>query len=146
MPSAATLTMALHGARNGAQTLPPTTSRSSLVRSLSVFASYLEGICKAAEGNYALCMQASKAISRTLDEVLDAPLILPSSNLTPARSPTSASATHSAGGMLTSPSALSLMLDNGSADIPDLDMLSGTNFDMSVVPGWTGINGDWLGF
>lgn len=61
--------MATHGSHTS--TLPPELSRSRLIRTLSVFVSQLESISDPGEPNYDICVQASKAISRTLDELLN---------------------------------------------------------------------------
>jgi hypothetical protein len=60
-------------ARNGSLALyfPPELSRSKLIRTLSVFAYQLESISGPGEPNYDICVQASKAISRTLEELLN---------------------------------------------------------------------------
>jgi hypothetical protein len=47
--------------------------RATLVRTMSVYVSHLDSICKPGDGEYSVCMQASQAISRVLDEVLDPP-------------------------------------------------------------------------
>ena len=54
-----------------ASPLPPELDRSRLIRTLSVFVSQLESISGPGEPNYDICIQASKAISRTLDELLN---------------------------------------------------------------------------
>lgn len=53
--------------------LPPGLDRARLVRLLSVFVSELESITGPAEPNFEMCERARGAISRTLDELLNAP-------------------------------------------------------------------------
>ncbi|EXJ86772.1 hypothetical protein A1O3_03726 [Capronia epimyces CBS 606.96] len=59
--------------RNGGKCLPPNMKRATFVRALSVYLSHLDSICKPGDGEYNVCVQASQAISRVLDEVLDPP-------------------------------------------------------------------------
>jgi hypothetical protein len=47
--------------------------RATLVRTLSVYVSHLDSICKPGDKEYNVCVQASQAIARVLDEVLDPP-------------------------------------------------------------------------
>ncbi|KAJ5198565.1 uncharacterized protein N7498_007682 [Penicillium cinerascens] len=74
LPSAATLVAALQtSTRNRTRQLPQNLSRSALIRSLMVFTSYLESIGDVGEAIHSTCMQATQAISRTLDNMLDEP-------------------------------------------------------------------------
>lgn len=102
-----------------------------LIRSLSVFVSQLESICGPGEANYDLCIQASKAISRTLDEVLDPPQY--------ASTPAPATPAQSA-----------VMNDNlGMMDLDVLNPESWENFDLSAWAkniDWTSTGGEWSTF
>jgi hypothetical protein len=53
------------------QTLPETLKRSKLIRDLSVLISLLETATKPDEANHDISLQAAKAISRTLDQILE---------------------------------------------------------------------------
>lgn len=70
LPAVALISQAL--SKDGGRRLPGDISRSKLIRDLSVFVANLENICTPKEANYAVCIQASQIITRTLDEVLDA--------------------------------------------------------------------------
>lgn len=73
LPCVAFLTTTLQNISRsgGSQQLPPNIKRATLVRTLSVYVSHLDSICRPGDGDYNICVQASKAISRVLDEVLD---------------------------------------------------------------------------
>lgn len=58
--------------------LPTKVGRAELVRNLSVFASNLQTVRIPDEANYENCLRASKAITRTLDEVIEGSLQGPS--------------------------------------------------------------------
>lgn len=74
LPSAATLVAAVqNGARTRTQPLPHSLSRSAVIRSLMVFASYLESIGDVGETIENTCLQAAQSISRTVDRMLDEP-------------------------------------------------------------------------
>ena len=65
--------LARHGPNS--LTLPPGLTRASIIRTLSVFVAQLDTAFEPADTNYDICLQASKAISRTLDEALNAPAL-----------------------------------------------------------------------
>ena len=69
LPAVAVISQAI--SKDGGRSLPGDMSRSKLIRDLSVFVANLENICTPQEANYAVCIQASQIITRTLDEVLD---------------------------------------------------------------------------
>jgi len=72
LPSAATLAAGLQrSAKHPTPVLPPSLSRSTLIRSLTVFASYLENIGEEGETSHATCVQAAQAISHAVDDMLD---------------------------------------------------------------------------
>jgi hypothetical protein len=48
---------------------------SNLIRNLSVLVSHLENACGAGGNNHAFCIQASKAIAKKLDNILNEPTI-----------------------------------------------------------------------
>lgn len=56
---------------------------SNLVRNLSVLVSHLENVCGHSETNHKFCIQASKAISRKLDKILNEPMMPASSPAPP---------------------------------------------------------------
>lgn len=51
--------------------LPAGVSLSTLLRSLSIFIFQLQNACRPGEANYDVCLQASKSISATLDEIVN---------------------------------------------------------------------------
>jgi hypothetical protein len=53
--------------------MPDGLTRGALIRSLSVLISSLETACKPQQAMYSLCQDAAKALSRTLDDILDGP-------------------------------------------------------------------------
>lgn len=53
------------------QSLPPPMSRSEVIRSLSVLISYLGWVTRPGDGNYATCSEASRMLTRILDEALN---------------------------------------------------------------------------
>lgn len=55
--------------------LPDGITRSTLIRDLAVFVSQLDSMAASSESNAEACGQASRAISRTLDDLLNAPLM-----------------------------------------------------------------------
>ena len=70
LPSAGVLTGALQWYTRTGQQLPDSASRPEVIRNLSVFASSLEWTVRPGDGNYNLCMRASKTLARIIDEVL----------------------------------------------------------------------------
>jgi hypothetical protein len=71
LPSIAVLTTALRDISRGKQMPQARPSRTTLVRSLSVCISHLESFSEAPAMYQALCMKASKHITRALEEVLE---------------------------------------------------------------------------
>ncbi|KAK3934599.1 hypothetical protein QBC46DRAFT_426569 [Diplogelasinospora grovesii] len=72
VPSAAILTTALQEAtRDSSRSLPSGVNSSLLIRNLSVVVSQLESVSSPGESNRVPCIQASKVISRKLDQILD---------------------------------------------------------------------------
>lgn len=72
LPSAIVLTTALEtNIRDPAQPLPPNIKSSSVIRNISVLVSQLENVSSPDETNHGFCVQASKAIARKLDTILD---------------------------------------------------------------------------
>ena len=69
--SAGVLAAELNRSARTGHALPPTVSRSEVIRSLSVMISYLEWVTRPGEGNHAACSEASKMLARILDEALD---------------------------------------------------------------------------
>lgn len=148
LPSAAMLATALQGiARSGAQTLPTSLSRSALIRSLSVFISHLEGICSPGEATHLICVQASKAISRILDDVLDSP----AAPVATTRSPTPASTNNNTRATPNSPGQ-PLLLGTDTMGMTDLDVLNSDGLDGIDLSSWvknidwTGTGGEWSTF
>jgi hypothetical protein len=64
-------------ARHGTQSviMPDGLTRSSIIRTLSVFVTQLETASEPVDTNYKVCIQASGAITTALDEVIDAPVV-----------------------------------------------------------------------
>lgn len=143
LPAAARLVNALlEQARSKvAQPLPPELNRSYIIRQLSVFISHLESIYNPGDANYNVCINAAKAISRTLDEALDT-----SAQNTTVSSVTGPQTPISANNLDTNPNigpAMPVM--NGM----DLDILSTNGLDgfdfatwMKDID-WTGTGGEW---
>ena len=52
-------------------------TRSQLIRSLSVFVTYLDSAAPLLETNRAVCERARETISKILDEIIDGPRLLP---------------------------------------------------------------------
>ncbi|KAK4565902.1 hypothetical protein LTR86_003751 [Recurvomyces mirabilis] len=55
--------------------LPEGITRASLVRTLSIFVGQLDSACEPSDTNKDVCTQASDALSRALDDVLNAPMM-----------------------------------------------------------------------
>ncbi|KAK3679719.1 hypothetical protein LTR78_000095 [Recurvomyces mirabilis] len=55
--------------------LPEGITRASLVRTLSIFVGQLDTACEPSDTNKDVCTQASDALSRALDDVLNAPMV-----------------------------------------------------------------------
>ena len=70
LPAVAVISQAL--SKDAGRSLPGDISRSKLIRDLSVFVANIENICTPKEATYAVCIQASQIITRTLEDVLDA--------------------------------------------------------------------------
>lgn len=73
MPCAAILSTALDPGIDSSRgtKLPPGIKASNLIRNLSVLVSQLESVSSPSETNHVFCLEASKAISRKLDHILD---------------------------------------------------------------------------
>ena len=141
LPSAATLAAALQtSVRNRTQPLPQNLSRSALIRSLTVFASYLEGIGDAGEAIHSTCVQAAQAISRTLDDMLgDSPS---TSGTTPSMTmPASMSSD-----VFDAPFSPAQFLQAGpdATGFPDFDLLNSNALDGFDLSGWLN-NVAWTG-
>lgn len=65
---------------NPTDTLPSNMKPSNLIRNLSVLVSHLENVCGPGGTNHAFCIQASKAIAKKLDNILNEPTISASSS------------------------------------------------------------------
>jgi hypothetical protein len=135
LPAAVVLaTAAQNLARKPGQSapLPSGISPSALIRSLSVFVYQLQNTCWPGEPNYDICVQASKTISSTLNEIVD-------ELYTPASTPVSVP-------------PQTCVLDNDNTGMVDLetlplDILDG--FDLSTWVqniDWTGMGAEWSTF
>lgn len=151
LPCAAVLTTTLQNVSrsNGSLKLPTGVSRSTLIRNLSMFVSHLQSICSPGDGDYKICVQASKAMSRVLDEVLEGP---GASNAEP-QTPISASNEAVVDVQAVLNSSIQPLLNGAeTADIGDLDMLGGEGldeFDLSTWIkniDWTVTGGEWSAF
>jgi hypothetical protein len=118
-------------ARNGAANtvLPSELSCATLIRNLIVFVSQLESIRGPEEANYDICVQASRAISRTLDDLLEQAIAPPGqAPVTPAQPQ---------------------VIANEHVDVDDLGALNPDdweNFDLSnwiKSIDWTSAGGEW---
>ncbi|KAK4497697.1 hypothetical protein PRZ48_010350 [Zasmidium cellare] len=151
LPPVAFLTNALQtvSRSDGTQQLPPNVKRATLIRTLSVYVSHLDSIYRPGEGEYAICVQASKTISRVLDEVLD-----PSSSSKEATASVAAPQTPvsvSAGGETQQPAAFSssqpLSLGADDLDLLNADALEGFDFSSWVKNiNWTETGCEWSTF
>lgn len=121
--------LARHG--QGAVSLPPDITRASLIRTLSVFVSQLDTACDGGDTNYDVCMRASKAISRSLDEVLN--------SQTPASAGLPASPDHTP--HMTAATD-DMAFDNLASSIWDDYDLSGWMKDID----WSGLGAEWSNF
>jgi len=133
--------------RDPSKTLPDGLNRATLIRNLSVFIADLELICGPGNINHEFCAQASKAISKALDDVLNGV-----SNTT-----TLANNVPNMGVLATpsSSSSLPALSEFGDAGAPArTDDLAGMDFgnfdvgsfdlaDWSMNIDWTGTTGGW---
>ncbi|KAJ5662675.1 hypothetical protein N7462_011601 [Penicillium macrosclerotiorum] len=72
LPCASVILMALEKVtQDNTMSLPPVVKSSVLIRNLSILVSQLENVSGPREVNQLFCLQASKAISRKLDNILD---------------------------------------------------------------------------
>ncbi|EME48148.1 hypothetical protein DOTSEDRAFT_147401 [Dothistroma septosporum NZE10] len=154
LPSAVMLAYALQSTARGnkRQALPSDLSRASLIRHLAVFVSHLESISDFIERNNTICIQASKAITRALDEVLDMPAT-PAAAASIAPQTAGTANDHDSTGPLATPalSASQPILPDGNMNV-DADLFSGDlldGFDLSSWVkniDWTGTGGEWSTF
>lgn len=149
LPAAAVLVNALlEVARSkGTQSLPEGLNRAFIIRQLSVFISHLESIYNPGDANYNVCVNAAKAISRTLDDALDISSA-PSTAVTSAAGPQTPASSNDIGANSTLAPAMPLMLSNERNGM-DLDILSSNGLDgfdfatwMKDID-WTGTGGEW---
>ncbi|CAG8100229.1 unnamed protein product [Penicillium olsonii] len=80
-PSASLLIKALQHQKRTGEPFLYESSRSALIRNLSVFISHLESIARPDNANYALFQHASKVFSKIIDEILEPQSVLPDANL-----------------------------------------------------------------
>lgn len=133
-PAAVLATAARNLARNSAANaaLPPELTRATLIRNLIIFASLLESNRGPGDANYDICMQASKALSRTMDDVLE-------------------QATAPPGQIPVTPAQPQVMA-NEHVDVSDMDILDSAdweNFDLTnwiKNIDWTSTGGEWSTF
>ncbi|OQO11693.1 hypothetical protein B0A48_03420 [Cryoendolithus antarcticus] len=153
LPCAATVAQALHETSKtpSLHQLPGELDRASLIRNLSVFLSDLESVCGPGSLNHEYCTQAAKAISATLDSVLNGTVA--SDDFAAALTP----ATPDVGSYATPTSALPALandkLSGGVTGLNDLATFDFTNFDFlsadltnwnpDMDMSWTSTNGDW---
>lgn len=138
LSSAATLVQT--SARNRTQPLPQNLSRSALIRSLMVFTSYLESIGNVGEAIHSTCMQATQAISRTLDNMLDEPFSM--SGTTPVMTVPASMPCDD----LDTPFSPSQFLQPGldTTGFPNFDLLNSNALDDFDLSGWLN-NVAWTG-
>nr|OQO31747.1 hypothetical protein B0A51_00649 [Rachicladosporium sp. CCFEE 5018] len=154
LPCAATVAQALHETSKtpSLHQLPEELDRASLIRNLSVFLSDLESVCGPGSLNHEYCTQAAKAISATLDSVLNGTVA--SDDFAAALTP----ATPDVGSYATPTSALPALandkLSGGVMGLNDLATFDFTNFDFlsadltnwnaDMDMSWTSTtDGDW---
>lgn len=121
-----------NGARTRTQPLPHSLSRSAVIRSLMVFASYLESISDVGETIEKTCMQAAQSISRTVDCMLDEP---PSSFGTTPDMTLPASMSYDDLDMPFSPSQF-MQTGPDNTGFPNFDLLSRNALDGFDLSGW----------
>ncbi|KAK4505168.1 hypothetical protein PRZ48_003131 [Zasmidium cellare] len=146
LPAAGVLVNALlEVARSkGTQSLPEGLNRAFIIRQLSVFISHLESIYNPGDPNYTICLNAAKAISRTLDDALD--ISAASTTVNSTAGPQTPASNNDVGATLAP--AMPLMLNNERNGM-DLDILSSNGLDgfdfatwMKDID-WTGTGGEW---
>lgn len=149
LPSAVILATALKDVtRNRTQLLPAELSKTTLIRNLSVFIAHLESFSTSGDTNSAVCLEASKPLSRALDEALEPPGVPVSGDIESQNS----ALTRGNYNNNTHSSAQQWVSDPGNTSTVDLDTFShGTfdNFDLSTwINGidWTGTASDWTDF
>nr|POE77933.1 hypothetical protein CFP56_09575 [Quercus suber] len=155
LPSAVMLASALQSLITNTRQMPPGMSRSVLIRSLTVFVSHLESTYSPDKANYSMCMEAAKAITKILDDILDPSLAtVPYSETleTPTTRQCSASATRDELGSGDSLAAQPIIV---SADpvVPSPEAINMddilNNFDLSnwaTSFNWADLGGDWSTF
>lgn len=152
LPCVAFLTNVLQSVSRsgGTQQLPPNIKRATLVRTLSVYVSHLDSICRPGDGDYNICVQASKSISRVLDEVLD-PSSASGASATSAVAPQTPVSVAAGGESQQAAAAFSssqqMLLDADDFDLLNADGLEG--FDLSSWVkniDWTETGCEWSTF
>lgn len=129
----------------GTQSLPDGLNRAFIIRQLSVFISHLESIYNPGDPNYTICLNAAKAISRTLDDALDISSAA-STTVNSTAGPQTPASNNDVGATLAP--AMPLMLNNERNGM-ELDILSSSGLDgfdfatwMKDID-WTGTGGEW---
>ncbi|CAK3812188.1 transcription factor C6 like [Lecanosticta acicola] len=146
LPAAAILMTTLQNVTKSSPTgtessLPPGLSRSTLLRHLSVFISHLDSICSPGDGNYELCIQASKVLSRILDEILDTPNASSSSTFQETPDLLTASNANVATQANTDNMSVMMDMDNFADNGEDLDGIDLAAWVKSID--WTSIGGEF---
>lgn len=149
LPCAAVLVTALQDTSRdgGTKTMPTGLSRSRLIRDLVVFNSQLESMWTPAEADQKIFRQASKAITRALDELLDGT----STSAAAVNAPTGAQRTMSrSDGRAHDPMAVSSPAGNDTT-LPEFDILNDPldGFDLAAWVkniDWSGTGGEWSTF
>ncbi|KAK6435735.1 hypothetical protein LTR95_008075 [Oleoguttula sp. CCFEE 5521] len=153
LPSAATVAAALleTSKASSSHRLPTGLDRAALVRKLSVFLNDLDDVCGPGSLNHEYCTQAAKAISTTLDSVLNGTVA--SDDFAAALTP----ATPDVGSYATPTSALPALandkLSGGGLGLNDLSTFDFSNFDLlsadltdwnaDVNMNWYSVDGQW---
>lgn len=135
LPSAAILAEALqnHG-RTGANTFPAGLSRSTVIRSLSVFVADLENVCNPGEACYDNCIQASKELSRILDRVLDSTAAPVATNHLP--TPTSMGNTTQLATPCSPTQSEAFMPAMNAMDMTNVELFNSDGLDSLQLPDW----------
>ncbi|KJX95955.1 transcription factor C6 like protein [Zymoseptoria brevis] len=120
------------------QPLPQHVKRSKLIRDLSVMVSLLENSISPGEANYMISIEAAKALSRTIDEILDA-APASSASVNTMSTPTT---TSFAEPRLAASQACPLFADPMAMDVTDMTLFNGGDLDSFDLCAWAK-NMDW---
>lgn len=112
-----------------------------------MFISHVESICSPGDGNYDLCVQASRILSRILDEILDTSSNNAIQSTTTVQEPLNLVASHD-------PTVTAPVGAADSMSITDMDIFNGTGEGLDGIDlaawvksiDWAGTGGEWTTF